>query len=63
MFCFQACPDPMRRVPLLSRRFQIDFQYLLDLIFDRAESPAALSLAFFALAEIAALIACRTIRR
>jgi hypothetical protein len=38
MFCSQARPDPMRRVPLLSRRFQVQQEYLLDLISDRAES-------------------------
>jgi hypothetical protein len=35
---FQARPDPMRRVPLLFRCFQIQQQYLLDLVLDRAES-------------------------
>jgi hypothetical protein len=38
MFCSQALPDPMRCVPLLPRRFQIQQQYLLDLIFDWTES-------------------------
>jgi hypothetical protein len=33
MFCSQARPDPVRRVPLFAWRLQIELQYLLDLIF------------------------------
>jgi len=52
----------MRCVPLFSRRFQIEPQYLLDLIFDRAEFRL-FSFWDFRAGGTAALIAWRTIRR
>jgi hypothetical protein len=38
MFRFQPGPDPVRRVSLFARCFQIQLQYPLDLIFNRTKS-------------------------
>ena len=43
MFCSQARPDPVRRVPLFTWHLQIELQYLLDLIPDWSESRLPLA--------------------